>query len=628
MPAGSPRRDDLATPNPDAATGVERVNGYAPIDAYAAIGDGRSLALITRGGTIDWLCLPELDAPSVFGAILDPAAGGSFALSPAVPFESERRYIDQTNVLETTFRTADGVIRVTDALSRPAGEASPGRELIRRVDGLAGSVPVRWRIEPRFDYGAQPALIERTGDAFILSGQRDELRLGLQCWEAGQPGVAHGALSGAFTAQEGSSALLVLVGERAKPLLLPGRDAAVRRLDGTVAYWRRWVARNRFGGQWAAAVERSLLAIGLLADDRTGAIAAAGTTSLPEAIGKQRNYDYRFAWIRDLSFTLDALLRVGFDDLVQQSFSWLLSATRHTHPRVNPVYRLGGDVLGGQESLTLPGYRNSRPVHLGNQATAQLQLGGFGDFLETAWMYTRHGAVLDPESGARIADIVDLLARIWRRPDAGLWELGDYAQYATSKLSCWTAFDRALHLAEEGQVPGRNAARWRIARDELKSYIEHELWSDEKRSYLQKPGSDALDAGCLLAARRGYADPRGERMNATIDAVRSELSAGGPLLYRYSGMQDQENAFLACSFWCVEALAAAHRFDEATAMMDSLTGLATDVGLYAEEMEPSSRTMRGNIPQALTHLALINAAVLLDENLAQARRERSQHAVG
>ena len=404
-----PRSVELTTPNPDAANRVQRVDGYAPIDAYAAIGDGRSLALITKGGSIDWLCMPELDAPSVFGAILDPAAGGSFALSPAVPFESERRYIDQTNVLETTFRTADGVIRVTDALSRPAGEASPGRELIRRIECLAGSVPVRWRVEPRFDYGAHAAVIERHGDAFILSGERDPLRLGLQCWEAGQPEVAHGAISAVFTAQEGSSAVLVLVGESAKPLLLPDRDAVMRRLDGTVAYWRRWIARNRFGGDWAAAVERSLLAIGLLADDRTGAIAAAGTTSLPEAIGKQRNYDYRFAWVRDLSFTLDALLRAGFDDLVQQSFSWLLSATRHTHPRVNPVYRLGGDVLEGQDSLALPGYRNSRPVHRGNQATAQLQLGGFGDFLETAWMYARHGAVLDPESGKRIADIVDLL---------------------------------------------------------------------------------------------------------------------------------------------------------------------------------------------------------------------------
>ena len=623
-----PRRVELATPNPDGATGVQRVDGYAPIDAYAAIGDGRSLALITKGGSIDWLCMPELDAPSVFGAILDPAAGGSFALSPAVPFESERRYIDQTNVLETTFRTADGVIRVTDALSRPAGEASPGRELIRRIECLAGSVPVRWRVEPRFDYGAHAAVIERHGDAFILSGERDPLRLGLRCWEAGQPEVAHGAISAVFNAQEGSCAVLVLVGESAKPLLLPDRDAVMRRLDGTVAYWRRWIARNRFGGDWAAAVERSLLAIGLLADDRTGAIAAAGTTSLPEAIGKRRNYDYRFAWVRDLSFTLDALLRAGFDDLVQQSFSWLLSATRHTHPRVNPVYRLGGDVLEGQDSLALPGYRNSRPVHRGNQATAQLQLGGFGDFLETAWMYARHGAVLDPESGKRIADIVDLLTHIWRQPDAGLWELGEYAQYATSKIGCWTAFDRALRLAEQRQVPRRNMGRWRIARDDVKSYIEHELWSEEKRSYRQKPDSDALDAGCLLAARRGYADPRGGRMNATIDAVRRELDAGEPLLYRYSGMQDQENAFLACSFWCVEALATAHRFDEAAAMMDALTGLATDVGLYAEEMEPSSRTMRGNIPQALTHLALINAAVLLDENLAQARPEPSTQAVG
>jgi GH15 family glucan-1,4-alpha-glucosidase len=227
-----------------------------------------------------------------------------------------------------------------------------------------------------------------------------------------------------------------------------------------------------------------------------------------------------------------------------------------------------------------------------------------------------------PERPRPAGSGLDLPSRVHRRA-----ELGEYAQYAASKIGCWTAFDRALRLAEQGEVPGRNVARWRVARDELKSYIEHELWSEEKRCYRQRPDSDALDAGCLLAARRGYADPRGERMNATIDAVRSELSAGGSLLYRYSGMQAEENAFLACSFWCVEALATAHRFDEAAAMMDALAGLATDVGLYAEEMEPSSRSMRGNVPQALTHLALINAAVLFDENLAHARPEPSTRAV-
>ncbi len=588
-------------------------DGYAPLRAYAAIGDGQVLALVASDGSIDWLCLPQLDSPSVFGAVLDPARGGSFSLAPSVPFESERRYVERTNVLETTFRTADGTVRVTDALCRPAGEAPPGRELVRRVEGLSGRVPLLWRLEPRFDYGRQTARIERLrDDARLLSGER--LRLGFQSWDAGEPSSTGGLLQGSFTAEEGTSALLVLRAVPGGPLLLSRREAVERRLDGTVEYWRRWIARNEYRGGWSAAVERSLLAIGLLADERTGAIAAAGTTSLPEAIHGQRNFDYRYAWTRDLSFTLDALLRVGFDDLVHESFNWMLAATSHTHPRVDPVYRLAGPVLRGQTPVPMPGYRLSRPVLRGNQAGSQLQLGGFGDFIDIAYMYVKQGGVLDVETGERIADIADLLTRIWRSPDAGIWELSEEAQYASSKMGVWVAFDRVVRLAEQGDIPARDMSGWRRAREDVLSYVEQRLWSPARRSYVEKEGSEALDASVLLAARRGFADPRGERMNSTIDAVRRELGAGGPLLYRYSGMSEQENAFLACSFWCVDALAMANRHDEAAETMDALVALAGDVGLYPEEMDPVSHAFRGNVPQALTHLALVNAAVLFEES--------------
>ena len=598
-----------------------RVDGFAPIGGHAAIGDGGSLALVAEDGSIDWMCAPQLSSPSVFGAILDPARGGRFSLAPAIPFRAERRYLECTNVLQTTFSTAEGQVQVIDAISRPGGESAPGRELVRRVEGVAGRVPLRWRVAPRFGYGRVQPRIEQRGDGWILSEDAG-VRLGLQTWELGTPSLTEAAVGADTVLVEGSRGLITICAVQDEPLLLSKRDAVERRLDRTIAHWSRWLQRSRYDGPWRAAVERSLLAIGLLADDRTGAIAAAGTTSLPEVIGGERNFDYRFAWVRDASFTLDALMRIGLDDVAHRSLNWLLQATNHTQPRVNPVYRLDGAVLEGQASIAMTGYRASAPVVMGNQATRQLQLGGFGDLLETVWLYTSSGGVLDPESGERIADMADLLARIWRREDAGLWELGDYAQYATSKLGCWVAFDRALRLAEAREIPTRSSQRWRAARDAVKSYIEQELWSDEKRSYLQKAGSAALDAGCLLASRRGFADPRGERMNATIDAVRRELDAGPPLLYRYSGMQDSENAFLACSFWLVEALARAQRHDEAATTMDALIALSSDVGLYSEEMDPRSKAMRGNLPQALTHLALINAAVIFEESLQQASSPR------
>jgi GH15 family glucan-1,4-alpha-glucosidase len=376
--------------------------------------------------------------------------------------------------------------------------------------------------------------------------------------------------------------------------------------------WRSWISRHSHSGPWRDAVERSLLAIKLLADNRTGAITAAGTTSLPEALGGERNFDYRFGWVRDLCFTLDALLSVGMDDLVHASVGWLLGATSHTHPRIDPVYALVGDVVRGQEKLPLAGYRRTAPVYRGNQAGSQLQLGGFGDLIETLSSYVSRGHLLGPDTGERLADIGDLLTRLWRNLDSGLWELGSLADYGSSKLGAWVAFDRLLGLADRGQVPVRSPQRWARARDQVREHIETRLFSEEKSSYLFKAGSQELDCAMLLAGRRRFGDPSGPRMNGTIDAIRRELHAGGPLFYRYSGMQDEENAFLACSFWMVEAMALAGRAEAAADLMQDAVGVASDLGLYTEEMEPGTGLMRGNFPQALTHLSLINAAVALE----------------
>jgi GH15 family glucan-1,4-alpha-glucosidase len=535
------------------AVATERVDGYLPIEDYAAIGDGRTLALVGSDGSIDWMCLPELDAPSVFASLLDPERGGRFVVIPAVPFRVRRRYVEGTNVLETTFETESGTVRVTDALTLDSSLQAPWRELVRLIEGVSGNVPMRISCRPAFGFGQQPA-VWQTRDAGFLA--RDgELQIGLSCWDLGDLRIDGPAVAGDAVVHEGSRGMLVLCAAHDRSLPMPSRGSVERRLAATHEVWRSWAARHTYSGPWREAVDRSLLALRLLADGRTGAIAAAGTSSLPEALGGQRNYDYRYAWVRDLSFTVDAMLRIGMEELAHRSISWIVQAVERTAPRVDPVYTLTGEVLRDQQPLDLAGYRKTTPVNLGNKAGSQLQLGGAGDLAETIWQSACRGAILSPKLAERLADIADQLCHIWRRPDAGLWELGDYAQYTTSKLSCWVTFERILELVRREQVPARHVSRWEQEREAVRQYIETELWSERRQSYRFKAGSDELDCGVLLAARRGYVPRGSERLSSTIDAIIAELDAGDGLLYRYSGMQQQENAFIACSFWMIEALA-------------------------------------------------------------------------
>jgi GH15 family glucan-1,4-alpha-glucosidase len=590
---------------------AEREDGYLPIESYGVIGDSRTLALVGADGSIDWMCLPNLDASPTFGALLDPEDGGRFVLAPAVPFAVERCYVKDTNVLQTDFICEQGSVRVTEAVTIDDAQNAPWRELVRRVEGLNGEVPMGWRFEPRFDFGRRPPQLREIDlGALAIDG---DLQVAVRSFGAGEPKVAGRSASGSFTAREGQTALLALLASDDVALPLPQRSSLERRLEATVTLWRSWVERMDYEGEFKEAVKRSLMAIRLLADGRTGAITAAGTTSLPEVIGGKRNYDYRFGWVRDLSFTVDALLEVGMEELAHASVGWLLDAVSGTRPRVDPVYGLTAEVVRSQTTVPSPGWRRSAPVHVGNQAGSQLQLGGFGDLLETIHNYVSRGHILAPSAGERIADSVNLLCAIWRNEDAGLWELGESAHYATSKISCWCAMQRALELAERGQLPDRHAERWRRERDAIREFTEIRLFSERKGTYLMKAGSELLDCGVLLAARRGYLDPGGERFRGTIDAILNELRADGPLLYRYSGMQDEENAFLACSFWMVEALVLAGRREEGREMMSGLVELSGPLGLFSEEMEPGSHEMRGNFPQALTHLALINAAGMLEE---------------
>jgi GH15 family glucan-1,4-alpha-glucosidase len=591
-----------------------RVDGYAPLRSYAAIGDGRTVALVAEDGSIDWLAVPSLDSPSVFGALLDAGHGGCFTLAPTANYRVARRYLPGTNALETTFTTATGVVKVLDALTVNGAGLGPLRELQRRVQGVAGRVAMRWRVQPRFGYGQRRTrLCWRGGIPVAISGAD---ALAICAFGAGPVEIGVESISGSFEAATGSDAVIALCAAHQEPLVFPARGELDERFAATLATWRRWTDARTYRGGWQDSVARSALALKLLVQAPSGALAAAATTSLPEQVGGTRNWDYRFCWVRDAAFTLNALLRLGSAPEAKAYFWWLMHASQLTHPRLQPLYRLDGGTYAPELVLPLHGYLGSGPVRVGNSAADQLQLDTYGELLQTAWLYANAGNRVDADIGRRLAQVADLVCRLWRRPDAGIWEVRSApAHFTHSKMMCWVALDRAVRLAEGGLIPARHAAGWNEQAAAIQDFIEGDCFSGQRQSYVRFAGGEELDASVLLGLLSGYGEPRSPRWTTTVATLRSELGHG-PYLRRYSGadgLAGEEGAFLSCSFWLAEALARTGRIDEATTLMDQLVGLANDVGLYAEEADPATGAFLGNFPQALSHLSLISAAVTIND---------------
>jgi GH15 family glucan-1,4-alpha-glucosidase len=596
---------------PERADAVTRGDGYAAIGDYGAIGDGRATALVARDGAIDWLCLPAHDSGSVFAALLDPDDGGAFQLAPAEPgFGAKQRYLPSTNVLETTFETSTGTVVVTDAVTADAGRLLPWWELVRRVECVAGSVPMRWSVEPRFGYGSLEASLSRL-DEHVTIAESDAGALAVLAWDAGDPVAGRRAVSAERRFAAGERATLAMVHSIDSPIALPSRGELEDRLDRTINAWREWLDAHDYEGPWQHEVERSLLAMRLLTTP-SGAIAAAATTSLPERIGGNRNYDYRHAWPRDSSLALAALLQTGLREPAHTSLAWLLKALESTHPRVQPIYRLESGPLVHQFELPFAGYRGSRPVRDGNDAAGQLQLGAYGDLLHTAWLYVRQGNRLDAGTAQRLAENADVVCELWQNEDSGIWELPDQRHYTSSKMGAWLALTYALDLAGDGRLRGaENEDRWRQERKSIAAFVEDRCWSEDRRSYVQAPDSDALDVSTVLMLAKGYDAAAGEgRARATLEAIRSELQEDHAV-YRYSGMREHEGAFVACSFWTADALARHGAVDDASELFEAALRMTSHVGLLSEEFDPSTGELLGNYPQALSHLALINCAATI-----------------
>lgn len=593
-----------------------RDEGFAPIGAYGVVGDGRSLALVAADGAIDWWAAPAMDDPPVFGALLDPDTGGSFALTPAVPYEAQRRYLPDTNVLETTFTTEAGAVRVVDALTRDVDGLPGWAELVREVRPVHGEVPMRWRVSPgtRLHRG-RPWAWDQAGTPVLRTGG---LMAALVTEDAGRPSLGHGEASGEFLARPGQRPLLALVVTEHAPVQAPRPGRVRERLQATGDAWRRWSGALSYHGPDRDLVVRSALTLKALTYAPTGALMAAGTTSLPERIGGRRNFDYRFGWIRDTSFALEALIRLGLEQQTHHTLSWMIGAIRGTAPDIKPFYTLSGGVPGEQAELPARGYRGSRPVHDGNQAASQRQWGNYGDLLECICLAVElGGAVLDPETARMLEPIADRVCDRWMEPDSGIWELGEQRHYTISKLACWTALDRMVRLAERGQVTARDVPRWRAEAAAIHAWVDEHCWSAGKRAYTFYAGTADLDASVLLAGRMGFLAGDDPRFGQTIDAIRGELGEGA-LMYRYTGAREQEGAFVACSFWLADALIRAGRGRQAREVWKGVTGIAGETGLFSEEIDPASGEQRGNVPQALSHLALLTAAWQISGDQEQA----------
>ncbi|HZH25647.1 MAG TPA: glycoside hydrolase family 15 protein [Azospirillaceae bacterium] len=614
------RRGGIERPRRDAGAALRPASdetAYPPIADYAAIGDCRSVALVSRQGSIDWLCLPDISSPSVFAALLDRRRGGRFAVRPVSPFATERRYTEGTNVLETVFTTSSGRVRVTDLVGlKVEGDArlDPEREILRIVEGLEGEVDVEILFQPRPDYGRASVRLSRRGTLGWACEHRGEILL-LRGGTALEP-VANGtSLRGCMVVRAGMECVLSLVYANRDILVLPPLEEAGRRLAETVGWWADWSGRCRYDGPYRAAVLRSALALKLLTYSQSGAVMAAATTSLPEAIGAGRNWDYRFCWLRDASTTLQVFFDLGYRGEGEAFLEWLLHSTRLTRPRLDILYdAFGRSDVRGAELDHLEGYRGSRPVRVGNDAVKQFQLDVYGSVVDGAFLFAERGGRLDYAEQNMLRQFGRIVCERWREPDNGIWEIGGPPRhYVHSKLMCWVALDRLVRLHEAGRlkVP---ADVYRRERDAIREAIETRGFDPARRCYVGVLDEGWLDAAVLTMARLGYRDARDPRIVSTLQRLMSDLGDGG-LVRRYGDGYDRiptrEGAFGMCSFWTVELLALQGRIDEAHRLFQRVLAMGNDVGLLAEEFDPASGEALGNIPQAYTHAGLVSAALAL-----------------
>ena len=602
---------------------------YQPIQDYGIIGDMHSAALVGTDGSIDWLCFPHFDSPSVFAAILDDGKGGRFKIAPASEGAARKQlYWPDTNVLITRFFTPDGVGEVIDYM--PVGVPENGHgyhQLVRRVRVVRGEMGFRMECSPAFDYARAEHETEVTTEGAAF--RTPDLCLGLSTSVPLEQSA--GSAFAEFSLEEGQAAVFVLreIEAGGDCDSSPSGEEEDELFRQTVEYWRRWLSKCTYTGRWREVVERSALALKLLTFEPTGAMVAAPTMGLPEGVGGERNWDYRYTWIRDAAFTLYGLLRIGFTEEAAAFMAWIEARCKDSGTGGSLQLMYG---LDGRHDLTevtldhLDGYRGSRPVRLGNGAYDQLQLDIYGELMDAVYLYNKHGDLISYDLWTRLRTLINWVCDNWRREDEGIWEVrGGRRHFVYSKLMCWVAVDRGLRLASKRSFPA-DRERWLRVRDEIYEEIMDRGWSPERNAFVQSYDDDTLDASNLIMPLVFFLAPNDPRMLGTLDATNRPPRDGGlvanSLVYRYDveksadGLAGEEGTFSLCTFWLVEALTRAGRVDEARLMFEQMLGYANHLGLYAEEIGHSGEAL-GNFPQAFTHLTLISAAFNLDRALGK-----------
>ena len=592
--------------------------GYLPIEDHGIIGDLHTAALVATDGTIDWLCLPAFDSPSVFASILDDERGGHFSLRCAEYTRSQQLYLPGTNVLLTRFITPEGVAEVLDFM--PIEDDRESRhDLIRDIRVISGRIPIDIDCRPAFDYARQDHTIEFVKSGVIFRGAGTALNLASVV--PLKEGPSHSAVA-RFELKEGESASFALqqLDEGEGPREAPNRTECQELLQGTLHYWRRWISKSTYSGRWREIVNRSALALKLMIYDPTGALVAAPTMALPQSVERAYNWDYRYTWLRDAAFAMFVLVRIGFSDEAHKFMGWLQERCHGSGGLLQPIYGIDGRTeLDKQELHHLSGYRDSSPVRVGNGIYNQLQLVLYGAVLDAVYLYNKYGAPLDYEVWQSLRSLLGWLSQNWHQPDAGMWDVRDSREhFVSSKVLSWVALDRGIRLAHQRGLPADEGV-WIDQRDAIYDEVMGKGWNTKKGSFVRYYGSEALDASLLLMPVVEFVGPTDPRWLATLDRVQKELTYD-VLVERYEGESandgpaDDQGAFGVCSFWLVECLTRAGRLDEARLALEKMFSYANHLRLYAEKIGYSGEAL-GNFPHAFTHLSLITAVVRLDRAL-------------
>ena len=597
------------------------------IGDYGVIGDLHTVALVGKDGSIDWCCLPHFDSPSVFGALLDRQKGGHFQIIPCDDGKRQQLYIPETNVLVTRFLHHAGVGEVTDFMPIECDERGkhPTRQqIVRIVSVTRGKIRFRLECAPAFNYSRDPHHVAVHLRMAVFHAGKVTLAL-----KSPVPfRVENGVVKSEFTLAEGES-LTFYLHALEEPAV---RDMAENSLAGdyllrdTVRFWRQWLAQCKYTGRWREMVQRSALILKLLTFAPTGAIVAAPTTSLPERIGGIRNWDYRYTWIRDAAFTVYALIKLGFTQEAGRFIEWLNTRCNELEPdgSLHPVYRIDGGRVAAEEILEWEGYRQSKPVRIGNEAFTQRQWDLYGALMDAVYLYNKHGLPIGYENWVNLSRLLDFVCANWEQPDEGIWEIrGGAQQFVYSKVMCWVALDRGLRLADKRGFPA-DRAKWIQTRDSIYHEVMCQGWNEEVGSFVQIYGSHAVDASALLMPLVFFTSPADQRMQSTVNRIIGNL-ASDSLVFRYQpsngtsdGLPGYEGSFTLCSFWLVEALTRLGRLEEARLKFEKITSYANHLGLYAEQLSLTGEPL-GNFPQAFSHIGLISSAFNLDRALGNGK---------